>query len=900
MRKIRRLRALFRRSRLEEEMSDEMSFHLERQIEDNITRGMSPRDARYAALRAFGGLDQVKEDCREGRGMRLIEDFLKDLRYSLRMLRRSPGFTAVAVLSLALGIGANTAIFSVMNAVLIRHLPVPDPERLVVLRASHLADRRYISYPMYRDIAARQQAVAGVLATAGQGRKRMTIAGPGRQLEQVRTARVSANYFSVLGVQAQAGRVFSALAEDASAPEAVISDEFWEQQFGRGPGAIGETLRMIIGNFPDAFVRDFTIVGVAPPEFFGEEAGDAPEVWIPIHQSMALSSLRRRSGSFIQVMARLHPAVGETQARVGLNVLFHQLLAEEVASGVQGSIRPEQRISDYRIELEGGTRGLDALRRQYSKPLTVLMATVGVLLLIACCNVANLLLAQGSARSREIGVRLALGAGRSRVVRQLLTESLVLAFTGAAFGLLLARFGSDLLVSMITARRGTLILDVTPDARVFVFTLALATATALLFGVVPALRSASVNAAAAVKSAGRTQTAGRRGQRFGKMLIVAQVALSLALLSGSALLVRSLQRLRALDAGFDRTNVLLLDIEVHSVPRPERPRVYREIERGLYEIPGVRSASLSMIGIFNPGSLTNSISIEGFTPAPGRAPGAKINIASPGYFDAVGMSFTAGRGFTERDTEGSPRVAVVNETFARAFFGRGSALGRRISTRDKFLPAEAIEIVGVVRDSKYNDLRQDASSMFYLPLFQQTADVNSIEVRTQGSPLALGEPVRRLVARANPEIEMGEAKTLEDQVDRSLTRERLLSKLSSFFGLAALALACIGLYGVLSYAVGRRTQEIGIRMALGARLSEVLSLILRDALLLAGLGTAAGLPLALAAGQLVESFLFGLSPADPLTLAGAAVVMLAVALFAGYLPARRASKIDPMVALRCE
>jgi predicted permease len=897
---IRQLIALFRRSRLEEDMSRELRFHLERQIEDNVKKGMTPQEARHAALRTFGGLDQIKEECRDRHGMCFIEDFLKDLRYSLRMLRRSPGFTAVAVLSLALGIGANTAIFSVMNAVMIRYLPVSDPERLVVLRAAHLAERRYISYPMYRDIVARQQIFEGVLATASQGRKRMTIAGPGRQLEQVRSSRVSANYFSVLGVRAQAGRVFSAPAEDSIAPEAVISDEFWERQFGRSSSAIGETLRMTIGNYPDAFIRDFTIVGVAPPEFFGEEAGDAPEVWIPIYQSIMPGTLRRRNGSFIEVMARLHPAVSHTQARVGLDVLYQQLLAEEVASGVPSDVRSEDRISDFRIELERGSRGLDGLRRQYAKPLTVLMATVGVLLLIACCNVANLLLAQGSTRSREIGVRLALGAGRGRLVRQLLTESLVLALSGAALGLLLARFGSDVLVSMITVNRGTLILDVTPDARVLAFTLALATATALLFGVLPALRSASVDAAAAVKSSGRTQTAGRRSQRFGKALIAAQVALSLALLSGSALLVRSLQKLRALDAGFDRTNVLLVDIEVHSVPRPERPRIYREIERGLYEIPGVRSASLSWVGVFNPGSLTNSISFEGYTPPPGRAPGAKVNITSPGYFETVGMVLAAGRGFNERDAMDSPPVAVVNETFARSFFGRGSALGRRFSPRAKFVPAEAVEIVGVVRDAKYNDLRREASSMFFLPLLQRETDVNSIEVRTQGSPLALSEPVRRLIARVHNEIEIGEAKTLEDQVDRSLTRELLLSKLSSFFGLAALALACIGLYGVLSYAVGRRTQEIGIRMALGARRSEVLGMVLRDALLLASLGTAAGLPLALAAGRLVESFLFGLSPADPLTLAGAALLMFAVALFAGYLPARRASRVDPMVALRYE
>src|SRR5262245_60672865 len=870
----RRLRVLLRRSRLEKELEEEIRWHLEMKTQERMEQGLPEQEARRASCRQFGNPTVLMEEIRDMWSFGSFERLLQDLRYAFRTMRRSPAFTAVAVLSLALGIGASTSIFSVMNAVLIRHLSVPNPERLVVLGAWHLGEQRYISYPMYRDIAARQQVVAGVLATGGQGRRRITIAGPGRQLEQVRTARVSANYFSVLEVRAQAGRLFSADSEETIIPEAVISDAFWEREFSRDPGAIGESLRMTIGNAPDSVVRDFTIVGVTPREFFGDAPGESPEVWIPIAQSISRDLHRRRNGSFIQVMGRLGPGGSEPQARTGLSILYQQLLAEEMASGVPPSIRPEHRVADYRIDVGSGARGLDGLRRQYSKPLGVLMATAGILLLIACCNVANLLLAQGSARSREIGVRMALGAGRTRLLRQLFTESLVLAVAGSALGLLLAQWGSNLLVSMITVRPGSLILDVAPDVRVLAFAFALATATALVFGVVPALRTASVDAAASVRSAGRTQTAGPRRLRFGRMLIAVQVALSLALISGAALLVRSLQKLRALDAGFERENVLLVDVEVHSVPRPERRRLYREIEQGLRELPGVRSASLSLIGLFNPGSMTNSISVEGYAPPTGRAPGARINVVSPAYFDTVGMSVVAGRGFTERDAEGQPRVAVVNETFARTFLGGERPLGRRISAQPTFKPGEAIEVVGIVRDSKYNDLRQEASSMFYLPLFQMDSDITSIEVRTVGNPLALAEPVRRLVERKNPEVEIWEAKTLEDQVDRSLTRERLLSKLSGFFGLAALTLACIGLYGVLSYAVARRTQEIGIRMALGAHRSEVLGFVLSDALRLASLGAAAGLPLALAAGRLVESFLFGLSPADPATLAGTSALML--------------------------
>ncbi|PYU89080.1 MAG: hypothetical protein DMG08_22755 [Acidobacteria bacterium] len=876
--------SLLRSGRLDRDMDEELRFHMERQIDDNIKKGMAPQEARFAALRAFGGVE---------------EELWHDLRYGVRMLRKNPGFTAVAIVTLALCIGANTAIFSLINAVLIRSLPVSRPEQLVLLQARHRGEPRYISYPMYRDLAERQQVFSGVIATSGQGSRRFTLAGSGRQLEQVRTGKVSMNYFAVLGVEPFLGRTFADVPENTAVPEAVISYGFWERQFGRDPAVIGKEIRTTIGNAPDVAERVFTIVGVTPPEFFGETVGDAPEVWVPIAYSITESSLKSRRGSFIQVIGRLKPDVSEPQALAATNVLYQQLLAEEIALGPT-MVLQQHRAADYRVVFENAAGGLDRLRRQYSMPLFFLLAAAAVVLLVACSNLANLLLARGTSRSRELAVRLALGAKRSRLVRQLLTESLLLAVAGSALGLVVASFGSTLLVAMITTRAGSVILDAAPDARVLGFALLLSCGTALLFGLVPAYRAAAVGIGPALKLASRNQSAGAGTQRLGRVLVAAQVALSLALVSGAGLLLRSILKLHALDTGFDKANVLLVDVEIHLVPRPQRPALYRQIQQGLRDLPGVRSTSLSFIGLFDPGEMSGSISIEGYEPPPGPPPLARYNAVSHDYFGTVGMKLVAGRPFTDRDVAGAPRVAIVNEAFARAFFGGRNPLGRRIANREKFDSTRACEIVGVVRDFKYNDLRQEARSMFFVPIFQSESEFNSVQARTDANPLGSVEPVRRLILAANPDIEIREFKTLEDQVDRSLTRERLLSKLTSVFGLLALVLAGTGLYGILSYAVARRTQEIGIRMAIGARGAEVRWMLLRDALVLAGIGILSGVPLALASGHLFRSFLCGLTPNDVPTLAGSVVLMLAVAVVAAYLPARRASKVDPILALRYE
>src|SRR5437867_2510327 len=527
-----RHRILFHRraGRFDRELDEELRFHLQKQIEDNLKAGMTPAEARYAALRIFGGVEQIREECRDTRPARFIEELWHDLRYGLRMLRNNTGFTAVAIVTLALGIGANTAIFSLINAVLIRSLPVSRPEQLVLLQPRHRGEPRYISYPMYRDLAERQQVFSGVIATSGQGTRRFTLAASGRQLEQVRTGKVSMNYFAVLRVEPFLGRTFEDVPENAAAPEAVISYGFWERQFGRDPAVIGKEIRTTIGNAPDLAERVFTIVGVTPPEFFGETVGDAPEVWVPIAHSITESSLKSRRGSFIQVIGRLKPDVSEPQALAATNVLYQQLLAEEIARGPT-IVLPQHRAADYRVEFENAAGGLDRLRRQYSTPLFCLMAAATVVLLVACSNLANLLLARGTSRSRELAVRLALGAKRSRLVRQLLTESLLLAVAGSALGLVVASFGSTLLVAMITTRAGSVILDAAPDARVLGFALLLSCGTALLFGLVPAYRGVAVGIGPALKLASRNPTARAETQCHGRVLVAATVALSLALVS---------------------------------------------------------------------------------------------------------------------------------------------------------------------------------------------------------------------------------------------------------------------------------------------------------------------------------------------------------------------------------
>jgi predicted permease len=846
-----------------------------------------------------------------------METFWQDLRFGVRMLGKSPSFTAVAVLSLALGIGANTSIFSLIDAVLLKSLPVKNPEQLVIVRPVHGNQGRDFNFPIFREIAQRQDALSGIFASGSVDVLRVSMEGYGelQVAGGLRGRLVSGNYFSVLGVNALLGRVFTAEDDQvpgmggAQGPVAVISHGFWERQFARDVSILGRTITLN--------GAAFTIVGVTPREFFGESVGVLPDIWLPIQMQPTLeprSLLEVRTATWFRTMGRLKPGTDERQATTALTFLYRQLLADEILSGKGSLIHSAPKLEEVRVELEPGSKGFAALRMRFSQPLRLLMAVVGLVLLIACCNVANLLLARSASRQKEIGIRLALGSGRGRLIRQLLTESMLLAIVGGATGLLLAAWGSELLLGLASGGGSPIQLDLRPEWRVLGFTLAVSLLTGIFFGLVPALLTAVVDLNPALKESARGQTGSPPRQRFSRTLVISQVALCLVLLVGAALLIRSLQNLRAFDAGFERNNVLSITVmaDPAALKPPEIAALGPQVHQRLNALPGVRSASLSGYGLLSGSATTAPVRVPGSNVNPETDGDVRQNWVSNRYFETLGMRLLLGRDFGYEDTATSPKVAVINEMMARHYFGQQSPLGKLVyfpksDSLGRYIPFaaqldrdQAVEIVGVVQDAKYDNLRQQTPRMTYLPWVQGQGRVSAIEVRTVGNPSAMTGQIRQALKEINSNLVIRNVRTLEDQVNRTLADERLIAKLLSFFGALALLLACVGLYGLMSYAVVRRTREIGIRMALGAQRAAMLRMILRETMLLVGIGIILGVPGALATTRLVEKYLFGLKPTDPATIVMAALLMLAVATLAGYLPARRASRTDPTVALRYE
>jgi predicted permease len=882
------------------DLNDEMRAHLEMDIQQNLERGMSLEDARRAALRAFGNLTLAQERTRAVWGWMWLETLWQDLRYGWRSLRRTPGFTAAAVLSLALGIGANTAIFSMLDAVLLRSLPVRDPERLAILEEVRGDQRRQMSFPLFRDVESRQEVLEGMVASGSLSLVRASAEGVGDlPAHQLRVRLVSNNYFALLGVEPLLGRTFTPDDEQG----VVISFGFWERQFGRDPVVLGRTITL--DRTP------FTIVAVAPSRFLGDMAGMAADLWVPAGAAGRLNRrilLESYTMSWAHAIGRLKPEMDRRQAEAALTAAYRQALSTELASGRGSRIHRPPRIEECRIELVDGSRGLAGLRRWLERPLRVLMGVVGIVLLIACSNVANLLLARAASRRKEIGIRLAIGAGRARVVRQLLTESALLGLLGGAAGLFLAWLAIGEVASrsvdivFVGAQGFPLPAAMGLDRRVLGFTLAISLAATLLFGLMPAWQATSANAKASPSN------------RWRRVLVASQVALSLVLLMGAGLLVRTLQNLRNFDAGLQKDHVLAVELRVDSrtIRREQLPEIVRAAEERLNGLPGVRSAALAEFGLFTRAGTT----------APVRVPASRVNPVgdgdvrqswvTPRFFETLGMRIVRGRGFTAQDAAGSPRVVVLNETMARHYFGDASPLGKllyfpKLDPQGRYVPFEeamgpdqAWEIVGVVQDARYDGLRQTTPRMAFLPWFQGTPLLSSVAVRTSVEPASLVAAVRRALREAHPDLIVREIRTLEEQIDRTLGQERLIARLLGFFGLLALVLTGVGLYGVMSFAVARRTHEMGIRLALGAPPSRLLARVLRETCLLAAAGIAVGLLAALGASRAVEAFLFGVKPHDPATAAAAALGLLAVAALAGYLPARRAARVDPVVALRHE
>jgi len=838
---------------------------------------------------------------------RAIETLMQDVRYGGRVLLRNPGFTLVVALSLALGIGANTAIFSLLDAALLRLLPVEAPEQLFFLKKTGLGDKNQrFSYPSFERLRAALPASSG-LAALGTIARLNAVYGDGLP-EAAQGQMVSGEWFGLLGVRPAIGRALAA--EDNRAlgghPVAVLSHGYWQRRFAGDPGVLGRTVKLN--------GAAFTIVGVAPPGFFGVSVGDAPDLWLPLMMQAEIryaqnasnrdADLRRpwvpQEGiEWLSVMLRVGDPQSAPAVADRLNAVFRREVEERAAKATDP--RERERQLRERIELEPGGKGQARLREQLSAPLAVLMAMVALVLLVACANIANLSLARAAARGQEMAVRLAIGAGRARLVRQLLTESLMLALAGGALGLLVARWGGNLLLRLASGDATPVALQLRLDYRVLGFGAALSIATGLAFGLWPALRATRLDLTAALKDNARAARGGSR-PAFGRALVVGQVALSLVLLAGAALFARSLQNLARIDTGFDQGRVLTarLDPRAAGYSEEQLPGLYQRLLDRARALPGVRLASLSLYSLVSGSARTSSIHAAGRPHQPGEENSGQENYVGPDYFATVGMTLVRGRDFGPQDDEKSPKVAIVNESFVRRFFGDENPLGRRFGYGG---PPEdaAYEVVGVVRDVKVNDLRERTPPMSYYPLRQHPAEyARSLDVRTVGDPRRVAAELRQALGEVDRNLPVREVITLAEQVDRTLTRERLVARLTGLFSLLALGLACLGLYGVMSYAVARRTGELGIRMALGATPRGVRWMVLREALLLVLIGVAAGLPLAVAAARLAAGLLYGLSPTDPATLTAAALIMLGVAGLAAYLPARRASRVDPMDALRYE
>ncbi|HTS67368.1 MAG TPA: ABC transporter permease [Terriglobia bacterium] len=831
-----------------------------------------------------------------------MDNLLQDLKFGLRMLAKNPGFTAVAIVTLALGIGANTAIFSLINSALLKTLPVADPDRLVTVGST--SDDAF-PYPAFKQLQDRNQVFSGVVAFRSFEDFDFEVDGhAGLAKAQV----VSGNYYSVLGVGAILGRTIAPDDDRVAGggPVAVISYDYWIRRFDRDPTVVGK--KIALNGSP------FTIVGVTPPDFSGLAPGNPYEVAIPINMVAQVrpewavagtpySVLSAPFRNWLYLMARLKPGVTQEQALANADPIYRQSM-REAAEGMSGlsvdSARTREIYRGFRMHLEPGGRGTAALRQQFSKPLLILMAVVGLLLLITCANVAGLMLARAGARHREIAVRIALGAGRWRLVRQLITESVLLALGGAALGMFLAFWATGVLLAAVSHSSSPVSLNVQPDARVLAFTIFVSLCTAILFGLAPAVRVTQPRLAGLQESS-RVVGDARHRSGLGKALVVSQVTLSLVLLVGAGLLVRTLEKLKDFNPGFNAEHVLLVSVNPSMVGYKEAQAtgLYQRLVAGIGALPGVRVASFSD---FSPLAVRYSYTlptVEGYTPRPGESTPVMLNVIGPDYFRVLQTPVLLGREFTEADAAGAPRVGIINQAMAHYYFGDANPIGRRFSVPGWRGDSSWLEIVGVIQDAKYHNLRQPAPPQAYIPFLQAPeSGSTTLEVRAAIDPAGLATAVRRVILQADSRLPIFDVKTLTEQVEESLVQDRLVASLSGLFGLLALLLAAIGLYGLMAHTVSRRTNEIGVRMALGARREQILGMMMGEALALAILGAAIGIPIALGATRLIRSELYGLGPGDPLTVLGTTVLMLSVAGLAGYLPARRATKVDPMVALR--
>ncbi len=1000
---------MWRRKRMVEGLDEDLREHIARETRDNIERGMSPEEARYAAMRKFGNVTRV-EETREVWSVIWLEQLQQDVRYGLRMLRKSPGFSSVAILTLALGIGANTAIFSLIDAVMLRSLPVENPSQLVLLQwgarnspnvhgyqsAGDCANDMRLgaqkpggcsfSEPMFRKIA-QANIFSGTAAFTNTGRLNLTGNGPPTVING---QLVSGDFFRTLGLRAANGRLLVATDDTPSAaPVAVLNYGYWQSAFGGSRDIVGRTIEL--NNVP------FTIVGVAEQRFTGITPGSDYDVWLPLSDAQRITAFMRWrdrqsdvSYWWLTIVARLKPETQLAQAQAPVSGLFHNEMLHgavplfheggvagkpapmaNAPAGANGPIgmaaapqrsteansvqitsggpppsagnKPVMMAAPQEAAPAGGPRGsqtaegsealstaadnpeitlapaqsgLTGSRTRYSNPLYVLMLAVGIILLIACANVAGLMLARAAARQKEMAVRLALGAGRARIVRQLFTESIMLSVLGGALGILLAYWGAHAILSFVASNQPRPLGFATGvDLRVLGFTGVISLLSGILFGIAPTFRSARVDLTPALKegegSAAKSGPGSGKWFSIGNALVVAQVALAIIVLVGAGLLVRTLQNLRSIDVGFDSHNILIFGIDPTLIgyKGAQADSLYRDLQGRLAETPGVKSASYSMMPLLSSGLMITGFHWPG-TPQDQESQADALGVG-PNFFETMRIPCLIGRGFTASDFKlsaandgmsptSAPTPVIVNQAFVEKYVGKENPLGKLFGQAEASadMPANpGFEIVGVVRDAKYNDLRRDIHAMMYMP---QRFGGATFELRTAAEPQAILPSVREVVAQVSTNLPLFDVKTESEQIDRLLFQERLVARLSGFFALLALVLACMGLYGLLSYEVSRRTREIGIRMALGAHQGIVLKLVLRQGIVLAMVGAALGIGAALGVTRYLAGMLYNVRTSDPVTIGSVAILLTLVALAACYIPARRATRVDPMVALRHE